>query len=122
MVKLLALLVALNTIGSNLLIKRAVSEIGSPASLGGMLKFAQSAAASPWIWASLSLQVLGYLVWMVVVSREKLGVAAAWVGAAYYLLTAVMAWLVFGERISVAQWLGILLITIGVVLVSFRGA
>ncbi|MFN7219144.1 MAG: EamA family transporter, partial [Burkholderiales bacterium] len=60
----------------------------------------------------------GYLVWIVVISSEKLGIATAMVSASYYLLTASAAWIIFGERLSIMQWLGISLITLGVVCVT----
>jgi len=36
---------------------------------------------------------------MVIVSREKLGVATAGVGAGFYSLVALSAWLVYGEAL-----------------------
>ena len=117
-IKLLILMVTVNTVISHMLLKRAVNEIGGPSSFAGMSKFILAAASSPWVYASLTLQVIGYVAWMVVISREKLGVATASVGASYYLLMAVAAWAVYGEKLATVQWLGIGLITAGVVCVS----
>ena len=60
--------------------------------------------------------------WMLIVSREKLGVATATVGAGFYTLMALSAWLVYGETLSPLQWAGIALVTIGVVCISLGGA
>ena len=91
---------------------------GGTAALANLSKFILDAARSPWIYTSLAIQVFGYVLWMILISRVKLGVAAASVGAGFYVLMAGGSWLVFGETLSYLQWLGIGFITIGVVCVS----
>ena len=120
--KFLILLVTINTVISHLLLKRAIIDIGSPASFAALPKFIVAAAGSPWVYGSLALQVLGYVVWMIVISHEKLGVATASVGASYYILTAFAAWAIYGETLGSMQWVGICLITAGVVCVSLGQA
>jgi drug/metabolite transporter (DMT)-like permease len=110
-----------NAVLSQLVLRRALNELGSPSSLSGLPRFIGSAALSPWIYASVSLQVLGYVMWMLIVSREKLGVATASIGAGFYTLMALSAWLVYGETLSALQWIGILLVTMGVVCISLGG-
>lgn len=110
-----------NAVISQLVLRRALSKLVSPSSLSGLPRFIGSAALSPWIYASLSLQVLGYVMWMLIVSREKLGVATASIGAGFYTLMALSAWLVYGETLSALQWTGILLVTMGVVCISLGG-
>jgi drug/metabolite transporter (DMT)-like permease len=57
---------------------------------------------------------------MLLISREKLGVAAASVGAGFYLLMPLCAWGLYGESLTAWQWLGVVLITIGVTCVSLN--
>jgi drug/metabolite transporter (DMT)-like permease len=116
--KLLILIVTLNTVVSQLFLKRAINGIGPPSQFDGVGRFILAAALSPWVYASLVLQVLGYVLWMFVLAREKLGVATASLGAGFYILMALSGWLVYGETLAPVQWLGILLITAGVVCVS----
>jgi drug/metabolite transporter (DMT)-like permease len=59
--------------------------------------------------------------WMLIVSREKLGVATASVGAGFYLLMALSAWLIYRETLSPLQWTGIVMVTLGVFCISFGG-
>jgi drug/metabolite transporter (DMT)-like permease len=59
--------------------------------------------------------------WMLIVSREKLGVATATVGGSLYILMALFAWLIYGEALSPVQWTGIALVTLGVVCISLGG-
>ena len=68
------------------------------------------------------LQVIGYAVWMLVISRENLGVAVALCGAGFYLLMALAAWFIHGESLAPMQWVGIAFITIGVLCVSLKPA
>jgi drug/metabolite transporter (DMT)-like permease len=116
--KLLFFAVTVNAVISQLLLRRALNVLGSPASLAGLPRFIGNAALSPWIYASVALQILGYVLWMLVVSREKLGVATASIGAGFYVLMALSAWLIYGETLSSLQWTGIVLVTLGVVCIS----
>ncbi|MFM7461776.1 MAG: hypothetical protein ACKO15_13170, partial [Burkholderiales bacterium] len=113
--KFLILLVAVNTVASHLLLKSVVGKLAKPDSFATFFTFLIDAATRPTVWASLALQVVGYGVWMAVISQEKLGAATAAVSACYYLLTAAAAWFVFGEQLAAAQWAGIVLVTCGVI-------
>lgn len=120
--KLLIVVVTLNSVASQLLLKRAVGEIGTPSSLASLPQFFRAAASSPPVYASLVLQVIGYALWMIVISQEKLGVAVAVLGSGFYVLMALLAWLVFGEQLTRLQWTGIVLITLGVACMMTSGA
>jgi len=116
--KLLIIIVTVNAVIGQLFLKRALVSIGGAASFATLPKFVLAAAKSPWIYTSLAIQGLGYVLWMLLISREKLGVATASVGAGFYLLMALCAWAVYGETLSTVQWLGLGFITIGVTCVS----
>ena len=122
MTRALILIVTLNTVVSMLLLKRAVAAIGAPEGFSDLLRFFLGAAASPLVYASLVLQVIGYAIWMVVISQEKLGIAVAISGSLFYVLTALAAWMVYGESLVPVQWVGIVLITLGVLCVSLKPA
>jgi drug/metabolite transporter (DMT)-like permease len=110
-----------NSIISQLILRRGLQDLDSPAKLLGLPRFISDAALSPWIYASVLLQILSYLMWMMIVSREKLGVAAATVGAGYYALMALYAWVIYGETLTFLQCTGIALVTVGVVCISLGG-
>jgi drug/metabolite transporter (DMT)-like permease len=120
--RLLFAAVTLNAVISQLLLRRALNGLGSPESLYSLPRFVVNAALSPWIYASVALQILGYILWMLVVSREKLGVATATIGAGFYALMALSAWIIYGESLSSFQWIGIVLVTLGVICISLGGA
>ena len=117
MVYLLVLLTTLCTIGGQLILKRAVTDL-RPLLAQGPIDFLWGAAFSPLVYAALALQVLGYVSWMFVISKEKLSIAFALSGSTFYLLMAAASWYFYGERLGQAQWLGLLLISVGVVLVT----
>jgi drug/metabolite transporter (DMT)-like permease len=115
---LLIVAVTVNAVMGQLLLKHALATLGGRTALATMSKFVLDAATSPWIYASLAIQGIGYVLWIVLISREKLGVATASVGAGFYALTPLCAWALYGESLNNVQWLGIALITIGVTCVS----
>jgi len=117
--KLLFFAFTVNAVISQLLLRRATNGLGGPpASLTALPRYLGHAALSPWIYASVTLQILGYVLWLVIVSQEKLGVATASIGAGFYTLMALSAWLIYGEGLSLLQWIGIILVTCGVVCIS----
>lgn len=107
------------TIAAQLLLKKAVNGPAMSSALAhGPLAFVFSAAMNPLVLTALSLQVFGYIVWFFVLTRERLAVAFAVSGSTFYILMALSALFFYGERMAVWQWAGILLISIGVLLVT----
>jgi drug/metabolite transporter (DMT)-like permease len=117
-IKLLLILVSINTIASQLLLKRGVTQLGGIKTLADLPQFMVLAVKSPWLILSVCLQIAGYLMWFLVVTREKLGVAVAFSGASFYILMAISAWYFYGETLTVLQCVGIGLIIIGVICIS----
>ena len=118
---LMILFVTCSTLGSQLLIKHAVAQLAqrTPPLIG--MPWLVAAIFSPPLLAAIAVQGIGFLVWVVVVSRVKLGVAFAISGAFFYILMAVVTWLLYGERLTPWQWAGIALISTGVLMVSLLG-
>lgn len=109
------------TLAAQLILKRAVNSPGMRAELAeGPLQFILGAAVHPLVWLALVLQVFGYVVWFFVLTREKLAVSFALSGAMIYILTALLAWMFYGERLSAQQWVGIVLISAGVLFVAVQ--
>ena len=113
---LLIIVVTLCMVASQLLLKRAVDDIGAPGGWSQLGSFFVRAMLSPWLLTAVVLQVTGFGLWLLVIAREKLGVAVAVSGSAFYVLTALLAWALYDERLTTWQWAGMGLITIGVVM------
>ncbi|MGA3159100.1 MAG: hypothetical protein ABSE43_16185 [Steroidobacteraceae bacterium] len=118
LVKLLLVLVALNTTASQLLLKKGVTQLGGIKTLSDLPKFMLPAMTSPWIILSVCLQIVGYLTWFLVVTREKLGIAVAFSGASFYIFMALSAWYFYDETLTILQCAGIGLIILGLVCVT----
>jgi drug/metabolite transporter (DMT)-like permease len=118
MVRLLLVLVAVNTTASQLLLKKGVTQLGGIKTLADFPRFMILAISSPWIVLSVCLQIVGYLMWFLVVTREKLGIAVAFTGASFYILMALSAWYFYGETLTPLQSIGIGLIVMGVICVA----
>lgn len=110
------------TLVAQLLLKRVV---GAPearlAMQGGVLDFIPHVVSNPFAWLALAIQVCGYVIWLLVLSREKMAVAFAISGSFFYLVVGLAGWIFYAERLSMAQWLGMCLISAGVLLIAYRG-
>lgn len=84
----------------------------------GLVSFFFAALRSPYVLGALILQIIGYLVWILVISKVKLGFAFALSGAFFYLLMAVFSYIFFNEKLTVPQWLGVILITAGILFLA----
>lgn len=118
LVKLLLIFVSINTIASQLLLKKGVTLLGGVKAVSDLPRFVILAMTSPWIVVSVCLQIVGYLMWFLVVTREKLGIAVAFTGASFYVLMALSSWYFYDETLTILQCVGIGLIILGVVCVS----
>ncbi len=118
---LMIMFVTCTTLGGQLLIKQAVTTLATrtPALQG--VEWLVAALLSPQVIVAIILQGAGFLIWVVVVSRMKLGVAFATSGAFFYILLALVSWWLFGERLGAAQWIGLALISAGVLTMSLAG-
>ena len=112
---LLILFTTVCTLASQLMLKQSIQGLAEIAA-SNKLDFLLKVAVSPWVLSAVVLQLAGYVVWLFVVLRENLGIAFALSGAFFYLIMALLSWLLFDERLSVTQWAGIGTITFGVLL------
>jgi drug/metabolite transporter (DMT)-like permease len=103
---------------SQVCLKHALSGIKLPFGFSTAGALTSLVAGSPLIWLAVTLQVIGLGLWMLIVSREKIAVAVAVSGAMFYLLMATLGWILFSERLSMLQGLGLALISTGVILVA----
>lgn len=113
--------VTCSTLGSQLLVKRAVVQVAGRDPVPQGLQWLIAACLSPEVIAAVAIQGIGFVVWVVVVSRVKLGLAFAISGSFFYLLIALASWALYGERLGPLQWLGLLLVSSGVLLMTLPG-
>jgi len=118
---LMIVFVTLSTMSSQLLVKNGVNTLAERAPDLKGFPWLMAAVLSPSIIAAVAIQGVGFLTWVVVVSRMKLGVAFAISGGLFYFLIALSSWFFFGEKLALAQWAGIVLISAGVILMALAG-
>jgi len=116
----LILSVSFCTIISQLILKKGVMKItaNNDEKIEFSLMLLTQAIRSPFVWSSLILQTLSFCIWIIVISKYKLGFAFGISGAFFYLLLPFFSWIIFGERLSFLQWIGLVLITTGIVLMT----
>lgn len=114
----LIFLVSVCTIGSQLILKNGIGHISPILKQDGIVAFLGAAIFSPWVIGALCLQVLGYVLWFFVLTQARLSVAFAISGSFFYLLMAGASWLVFSERLNGWQWLGLIMISLGVLILN----
>jgi drug/metabolite transporter (DMT)-like permease len=108
--------VTLSTMASQLLVKKGVTDLAERVpELKGM-PWLTAAVLSPSIIAAVAIQGVGFLMWVVVVSRMKLGSAFAISGAFFYVFVAFASWFFYGEKLSTLQWGGLAMISAGVLI------
>ncbi len=113
--------VTLSTLASQLLVKNGTNILAQRMPELKGAQWLMAAVLSPSIIAAIAIQGIGFLVWVVVVSRVKLGLAFAISGSFFYVLIALASWMLYGERLGPLQWIGLILVSGGVLLMTLPG-
>ena len=117
---LLILSISVSAIISQLLLKKGITITLKKNIYENGLVFLFNTILSPYVIAALVLQIVGYVIWIFVISRMRLGLAYAVLGAFGYILLAFASWIFFNEKLNLNQWVGIFLITAGVIFMSLK--
>ncbi len=109
--------VLLNAI-AQLLLKMAVRGMGPIAlSPETLLRSGWALMQNPYILGGLACYAVSLVVWILALSRVEVSLAYPMLSLGY-VVTAIGAWVFFSERLEPLQWLGILVIIAGVVLLA----
>jgi len=87
---------------------------------GSLFSFYMSLAKNINLWIGFGCYGLSFFIWLKVLSKYDLSFARPMAGLGY-VVAALLAWLILGEKISLVRWLGILLIVSGVIIVGITG-
>jgi len=114
---LILLDVMLNVTGQ-LSLKYGMSRIGNfSLSLSALPPVFVKAATNLPVLFGLFCYGLGFLVWLIVLSKAEVSYAYPLISLGY-VLTAILAWLMFGEALNENRLVGILVICLGVFLIA----
>ena len=119
----MALFAALLAVVGQMLLKIAMSKVGiiglvtltNPSELIWLLLI------QPLLWIAAGVYAIGFLIWLVVLSRIPLSVAYPTLATTYIFIPMASA-LLLGETINSRQWVGMVFIVVGVILVSVLSA
>lgn len=118
---MMILFVSCSTLASQILVKRSIMEIAANDPLLHGVSWLIKVLFSPPVMLAILIQGIGFSVWLFVVDRMKLGLAFSISGATFYMLLAFVGWYLYGERLAATQWIGIGMISIGILLMSING-
>ncbi len=114
---LILLDVFLNVTGQ-LFLKHGMSKIGNfSVSLTTLPPVFLKAATNLPVLFGLFCYGLGFLVWLIVLSKAEVSYAYPLISLGY-VFTAVLAWLLFGEALTEIRMVGIVIICLGVFLIA----
>ncbi|RLA83773.1 MAG: 4-amino-4-deoxy-L-arabinose transferase [Deltaproteobacteria bacterium] len=104
------------SVAGQLLLKWGVSKIDSFRVRSSLLFFIK-AFTNPLVILALVLYGFSFSLWLIVLSRERLGFAYLFFGLTYIFIP-LASWRFLGEELTLSQILGMILIAAGVIIVG----
>lgn len=103
---------------AQLALKASVHDMGAIVlTMDSLVPVAWRLARQPWLWAGLSCYGISVVVWIMALSRVDVTIAYPMLSIGY-VVSAVAAWLLFGEALTASRLLGITIIILGVVVLA----
>lgn len=114
---LILLDVALNVAGQ-LTLKFGMSKMGNfSLSFPALTSVFVRAATNPYIILGLCCYGLGFMVWLIVLAQAEVSYAYPMISLGY-VFTAILAWQLLGEQVTITRMAGILVTCLGVFLIA----
>ncbi|MFH2219346.1 MAG: hypothetical protein ABII68_06775 [Pseudomonadota bacterium] len=113
-------IVAFGTLSAQLTLKKGLLLLGGVDFSSGFIPEVLRVLHSPYVLGAFFLQGAIALFWVYVLSRTRLVFLFTMSGAFFYILLALASWIVLGERLTPLQWLGIFMISLGVVFFNLK--
>jgi transporter family protein len=114
----LLLIVVLQVIG-NVCLSYGMQQVGAIkiSNIWTLLTVGIQIITNPWIIGGVACLAAFFILFLVTLSHLDLSYVLP-INASQYVLTALFAWLILGEIISPNRWIGIFLVTVGILIVS----
>ena len=113
-------IIAFGTVAAQVILKKGLLLLEGIHFSSGVVTEIFRILHSQYIIGALVLQGMVALLWIYVVSRTQLVYLFTMAGALFYILLALASWIVLGERLSLIQWLGVFMISLGVVCFNYQ--
>jgi len=105
-------------VAGQLALKQGIIKIGEfPEKIAELIPYYSRVALNRYIWLGFICYGISFLVWLGILSKVELSYARPIV-ASGYILVAIFSWWLWGESLSIQRIIGIILITMGVILVA----
>ena len=108
-------IIAFGTLSAQLILKKGLTLLGEIDFSSGLMIEVLRILPSPYVVGALVLQGIIAVFWIYVLSRTQLVYLFTMSGAFFYILLALASWIILGERLSFVQWLGVIMISAGIV-------
>jgi drug/metabolite transporter (DMT)-like permease len=109
--------VALNVVGQ-LSLKFGMSKMGNfSLSLPSLTSVFARAALNPYIILGVFCYGMGFMVWLIVLSKAEVSYAYPMISLGY-VFTAILAWQLLGEHVTILRFVGILVTCLGVFIIA----
>ena len=99
----------------HVLLRLGMRKVG--AADGGLASSVVLAATTGSVWVGTAVQAVYYVLYLAIIARAPVTVALP-ATAIVYPVTAALAWAVLGERLTLGQWAGTVLVMAGVGLIA----
>lgn len=113
-------IIAFGTITAQIILKEGLLLLGGVHFSSGVMAEIFRIIHSPYVMGAFVLQGIIALFWIYVLSRTQLVYLFTMSGAFFYILLALASWIVLGERLSLIQWFGVFMISLGVVFFNYQ--
>ena len=112
--------IAFGTITAQILLKKGLLSLGKLDFSSGIRVEVLRIFHSPYVVGALLLQGIIVFLWIYVLSRTQLVHLFTITGAFVYILLALVSWIILGETLTSVQWIGVILISLGVVCFNWQ--
>ena len=112
--------IAFGTIIAQIILKKGLILLGGIDFSSGVMVEILRLMHSPYVMGAFFLQGIIALFWIYLLSRTQLVYLFTMSGAFFYILLALASWVVLGEKLSLIQWLGVFMISFGVVCFNYQ--
>jgi drug/metabolite transporter (DMT)-like permease len=108
----------IGTVGQ-LLLKHVMRNVGpiALAQVSSPWRIVQQLLFNPLFLLAVLLYVLGFVIWLIVLSKLDLSFAYP-ILAISYSVVPILSWWILGEQVSMLRWIGIVIICAGVTVVG----
>lgn len=113
-------IIAFGTITAQTILKKGLLLLGGVQFSSGVMVEIFRIIRSPYVVGAFVLQGIIALFWIYVLSKIQLVYLFTMSGAFFYILLALASWIILGERLSLIQWLGVFMISLGVVFFNYQ--